>query len=443
MAKEVSNANTTGGEVIPQGRRHELDVLTTLIVFGLMFFHTASIFFGHQLITNRMQSALTTIVASLVVSLEFIWIMPVMMLVAGIAAWHSLERRTPKRFIRERFLRLGVPFLTGLGIVNPPQVYYYLRANAGLSAGFISFLPRYWNIRFSLLSFPYFLESAGSEEAFSVIHLWFLIFLLVYTLLLLPLFLYMQRPTGKHLATRISGFLSRRFAVFLWAIPITLLEAFLGAIWPSGWNRWIWPLIILFGYLSAGDQRLTAALVRHRILALVIGLVGFSVFFMGTGILSGIGIDPWAGREGPAVILRLFKGIASWCLTVAVVGIATRIGQRAAETRPTPGQPTFWSRLAAYGREAQLPYYVLHQTPIIAIGYYVVGWNWPALAKFWIIYLGSLTITLLVYELLVRRIGVLRLLFGMKPKGQGRPHEPFGQPHVFAPGEAAGHDDQN
>jgi len=424
MAKEISNANTTGGELIRRARRHGLDVLTTLIVFGLMFFHTASIFSGHQLITNRMQSGLTTIAASLVVSLEFIWIMPVMMLVAGIAAWHSLERRTPNRFLRERLLRLGVPFLTGLVIVNPPQVYYYLRANAGLPVGFVSFLPRYWNIRFSLLSFPYFLESAGSDEAFSVIHLWFLIFLLVYTLLLLPLFLYMQRSTGKHLATRISGFLSRRFAVFLWAIPIALLEAFLGAIWPSGWNRWIWPFIILFGYLSAADAGLTAALVRHRILALVIGLLGFSVFFMGTGILSGAGIDPWAGREGPAVVLRFFKGISSWCLTVAVVGIATRIGQRKAETDRTPGRSTFWSRLAAYGREAQLPYYVLHQTPIIAIGYYVVGWNWPAVAKFWIIYLGSLAITLLVYELLVRRIGIMRVLFGMKPRGRGRPQLP-------------------
>ncbi len=424
MAKEISNANTTGGELIRRARRHGLDVLTTLIVFGLMFFHTASIFSGHQLITNRMQSGLTTIAASLVVSLEFIWIMPVMMLVAGIAAWHSLERRTPNRFLRERLLRLGVPFLTGLVIVNPPQVYYYLRANAGLPVGFVSFLPRYWNIRFSLLSFPYFLESAGSDEAFSVIHLWFLIFLLVYTLLLLPLFLYMQRSTGKHLATRISGFLSRRFAVFLWAIPIALLEAFLGAIWPSGWNRWIWPFIILFGYLSAADAGLTAALVRHRILALVIGLLGFSVFFMGTGILSGAGIDPWAGREGPAVVLRFFKGISSWCLTVAVVGIATRIGQRKVETDRTPGRSTFWSRLAAYGREAQLPYYVLHQTPIIAIGYYVVGWNWPAVAKFWIIYLGSLAITLLVYELLVRRIGIMRVLFGMKPRGRGRPQLP-------------------
>jgi len=402
-------------------RRHELDVLTTLIVFGLVFFHTASIFSGHQLITNKMQSELTTILASLVVASEFIWIMPVMMLVAGIAAWHSMQRRTAKKFLRERLLRLGVPFLTGLVLVNPPQVYYYLRANTGLSTGFLSFLPQYWNIRFSLLSFPYFLEPAGAEDTFSVIHLWFLIFLLVYTLLLLPLFLYMKRPTGKRLANSVSGFLSRRFAVFLWAIPIALLEAFLGAIWPSGWNRWIWPFIILFGYLSAGDARLTAALVRHRILALVTGLVGFLVFFMGTGMLSGLGIDPWTGHEGPAIILRLIKGSASWCLTVAVVGIATRIGQRrAAETNRTPIHPTLWSRLAAYGRQAQLPYYVLHQTPIIAIGYYVVGRNWPVLVKFWIICLGSLTITLLVYELLVRRIGVLRLLFGMRGKGQDR-----------------------
>jgi len=420
MSEEKTDTNKTGSEIIRIPRRRELDVLTTLIVFGLMFFHTVSIFSGHQLVTNKKQSELTTILASLVVSSEFIWIMPVMMLVAGIAAWHSLERRTPTKFLRERLLRLGVPFLTGLVLVNPPQVYYYLRANTGLSTGFISFLPKYWNIRFSLLSFPYFLEPAGSEETFSVIHLWFLIFLLVYTLLLLPLYLYMKKTPGRWLARRVSGFLSRRFAVFLWAVPIALLEAFLGAIWPSGWNRWIWSFILLFGYLSAGDDRLKAAIVRHRIPALVIGLVGIFAFFLGTGMLTGLGIDPWSGREGPAVILRLVKGSTSWCLTLAVVGIATRIGQRTTDTRSTPTRPLFWSRLAAYGREAQLPYYVLHQTPIIAIGYYVVGRNWPAAVKFWIIFLGSLTATLLVYELLVRRIGVLRVLFGMRHKGQGR-----------------------
>ena len=418
MSEEKFDPNKPGGELAGTRRRAELDVLTTLIVFGLMFFHTASIFSGHQLISNKVQSEFTTILASLVVSSEFIWIMPVMMLVAGMAAWHSLGRRTWKEFLRERLLRLGVPFLTGLLLVNPPQVYYYLKANAGLSTGFLSFLPRYWNIRFSLLSFPYFLEPAGPEDAFSVIHLWFLIFLLVYTLLLLPLFLYMRRLPGRHLATRLSGFLSRRFALFLWALPIAALEAFVGAIWPSGWCRWIWPFIILFGYLSAGDERLTSAIVGHRVLALVIGLVGFFAFFAGTGLLSGLGMDPWSAREGPAIILRFIKGIAGWCLTMAVVGITTRIGQRIAEVRTQPGRSTFWSRLAAYGREAQLPYYVLHQTPIIVIGYYVVGRDWPVPAKFCIIFLGSLAATLAVYELLVRRIGVLRLLFGMRSRAR-------------------------
>ena len=108
MSQEKFDSKETGGEVIGTQRRRELDVLTTLIVFGLGFFHTASIFSGHQLIANKMQNELTTIVASLVVASEFIWIMPVMMLVAGIAAWHSLERRTPTRFLRERLLRLGL-----------------------------------------------------------------------------------------------------------------------------------------------------------------------------------------------------------------------------------------------------------------------------------------------------------------------------------------------
>lgn len=158
MSGEKVNSNKLNRESAGKTRRKELDVLTSIIVFGLLFFHTASIFSGQQLITNKSQGELTTLIASLVVSFEYIWIMPVMMCVAGIAAWYSLNRRTPGQFLRERLLRLGLPFLTGLVLVNPPQIYYYLKANAGLTSGFLSFYSRYWNIKFSLRSFPYFLQ---------------------------------------------------------------------------------------------------------------------------------------------------------------------------------------------------------------------------------------------------------------------------------------------
>jgi len=113
---------------------------------------------------------------------------------------------------------------------------------------------------------------------------------------------------------------------------------------------------------------------------------------------------------------------------VGFVGLATHLGQRGPRARregavegtasdPQPqaaGQPTFWTRVAAYGREAQLPYYVLHQLPIIVIGFYVVQWNMAPLWKLLIISLPSLALTLLVYEFVVRRTIVTRFLFGLR-----------------------------
>jgi hypothetical protein len=63
--------------------------------------------------------------------------------------------------------------------------------------------------------------------------------LLVYTLLLLPLFLYLRGPSGGCVVEWAAGSFSRRYAIFLWGIPTALLEATVGAIWPSGWCRWI------------------------------------------------------------------------------------------------------------------------------------------------------------------------------------------------------------
>ena len=429
MAETTAVPTEAASQAARSERRPEMDVLTTLIVGGLMFFHTASIFSGQQLVVNKAQSGLTGFLAGLVVLFEFLWIMPALMFVAGIAIWYSLRRRTASEFVRERLLRLGVPFLTGLVLLNPPQVYYYLlqRTNGPLS--FWQFYPRYWNIKFSLLSFPYFLEAAGPEQTFGVGYLWFLIYLLVYTLLLLPLFLYLRTPAGERLVERAAGFFSRGLAIFLLAIPIALLEAIFAASWQSGWNRWIWPFIILYGYLFAADPRLTQALVRHRTLALVLGLVGFLVVFLGFGMLMGMQIDAFTNPGGPAMIVRLVKGTSAWLLVVGFVGLATHLGQRGPRARPgvaaaegapsgTPheaaGQPTFWARLAAYGREAQLPYYVLHQLPIIVIGFYVVQWNMAPLWKLLIISLPSLALTLLVYEFVVRRTIVTRFLFGLR-----------------------------
>jgi glucan biosynthesis protein C len=74
------------------------------------------------------------------------------------------------------------------------------------------------------------------------------------------------------------------------------------------------------------------------------------------------------------------------------------------------------NRFLAYANEAVLPFYILHQTVIITIGYYVVQWNIDIALKYLIIASTSFIVIMAVYELLVRRFNVLRFLFGMKIK---------------------------
>jgi hypothetical protein len=74
--------------------------------------------------------------------------------------------------------------------------------------------------------------------------------------------------------------------------------------------------------------------------------------------------------------------------------------------------------LIAYGNEAVLPFYLFHQTVILAVGFFVIGWNLGILPKLLIVSAISFPLTLGLYELLVRRFSTIRFFFGMKPKGK-------------------------
>jgi surface polysaccharide O-acyltransferase-like enzyme len=67
-----------------------------------------------------------------------------------------------------------------------------------------------------------------------------------------------------------------------------------------------------------------------------------------------------------------------------------------------------------------LPFYVLHETVIVAIAYFVLAWPVGGGIHFCLIALGSLAATLLLYDLGVRRAPVTRFLFGLKPRADRR-----------------------
>ncbi len=72
------------------------------------------------------------------------------------------------------------------------------------------------------------------------------------------------------------------------------------------------------------------------------------------------------------------------------------------------------NRWLEYGKEAILPFFMLHQPVIMVIAYYMVQWNAGIPLKLLTVLLSSFVVTLGFYDLLIRRVGLLRRLSGMK-----------------------------
>jgi len=116
---------------------------------------------------------------------------------------------------------------------------------------------------------------------------------------------------------------------------------------------------------------------------------------------------------------RLLKGVDGWLWVVAIVGLAgSRTQRRRSSPAPTaPGRPALADllrRLGAYANDAVLPFYVLHETVIVVVAYFVLAWPVGAGAQYCVIALISLAATLLLYDLGVRRSPPTRFLFGLK-----------------------------
>ena len=84
------------------------------------------------------------------------------------------------------------------------------------------------------------------------------------------------------------------------------------------------------------------------------------------------------------------------------------------------------NKFLTHANEAVLPFYILHQTVIISIGFYIVQWDTRVGLKYLVISVTSFIAIMLIYELIVRRINPLRFLFGMRAnKKQSAVFEPY------------------
>jgi glucan biosynthesis protein C len=397
-------------------RRGELDLLRALVVVGLVFFHTAVIFGAGEF---PVKAGPENRVATVLLAFGATWGMPLLFVISGMGVWYSLRSRKPTAFARERLRRLLLPLLVGLLTLVPLQVYLGLR-RAGGTSSYADFYARFWDVRPSL-DFP-FLVTAAPGGVFETGHLWFLVCLLAFSLVLLPGFAFLLRPAGTRLIERLAGFLARPGAVFLLALPLAAVETLLGSnVGHAAWNHGSYALFLAYGFLVAADARIGEAFQRQWRSAMALGMVLFVAAGAGYAAAGARG-DPFTEMDPLSMAFRLLKSADGWLWVVAILGLArSRIARRPGSPAPTaPDHASTARRLGAYANDAVLPFYVLHETIIVVIAYSVLAWPIGTGAQYLVISLTSLAATLLVYDLGVRRTRITRFLFGLKPIGRPR-----------------------
>jgi len=322
------------------------------------------------------------------------WMMPLFFLLSGMSSYYALTYQSVAKYIRSRARRLVVPLVFGTFVVIAPlQVYLERLSHRQFTGSFLEFYPRYFDGWYGF----------GGNFAWMGIHLWYLEVLFVFSLIMMPVFAYLRAETTRKFISRTTLFFKKSGVIFLLAVPIAVMEyianlptvshTILGTKAFGGWS--ILPYLVFFtlGYIIASDLKFGPLIEKQRIAALITGVcitaIGFFLFE------SGYPLPGW--------LLALLRSLNAWAWLIAICGFGSR-------------HLNFSDRFLRYANEAVLPFYILHQTVILVIGFYIVQLNMTIPAKFLIITISSFVTIVALYDLLIKRINVLRFVFGMKFK---------------------------
>lgn len=359
-------------------RRYDLDWLRVLGVLLLVPFHVALIFVLEPHAIMYIKDVVNSRVLDTAAGFVYLWHMPLLFIISGSATYYALGYRSAGTYIRERILRLLVPFLFGVLTYIPLTTYIRRRNSISLRDHYIGF----FNFDFNHLD--------GYNGTFTPAHLWFILFLFVFSLVALPLFLALRTEKGKGALQTLGRLNQVPASLIVWGIPLALAAA-LNLLGDK--NPLYYFLVFFYGYLLASDARLQKSIDRLTWFALAYGI--FEAAFR-------LVVPQWRYAEWTWqwVTLGLMFEMGRWMLTLAALGLGYKFLNRT-------------NKVLRYASEAAMPFYLLHMTFSVLTGYFVIQLDAPVAAKYPLIVLIATALTLLAYEL-VRRWNVTRWLFGMK-----------------------------
>lgn len=374
-------------------RRHDIDALR-VIAFGLLILYHCGMFYVADWGWHVKSEYLSVWLQE---PMRFVnqWRMSLLFVISGLAVSFVWDRYTPGQLSRRRLWRLGLPLIFGMVVVVVPQPYFEALNKGIIEPGFFKFWYQY-------LTFHDFPGEAWGGENFATWtwnHLWYLPYVLCYTLLLAAIGAVARRPLLA-LQQRIQR-LSGPGILLLPIVPLMLYANFVFPSFPyidhglfnDFYAHALYGTLFLFGFLIGKDPQIWTVVSRLRKHWLVIGLVSYALLRSQ---------DLWVDENTDGLLEQisfLVLYVNRWVWILVLLSWAHIFLNR----------PARW---LTYASGAVFPWYVLHQSITISAGYLLSQYKLGPVVEPILVVAATILGCALLYELVIRRIRWLRPLFG-------------------------------
>ncbi|WP_409266449.1 acyltransferase family protein [Massilia sp. BHUDP2] len=400
----------------PATRLYFLDWVRILAFFVLIVYHVGMYYVSWDW---HVKSPFAGTGPEAFMKLSSPWRLSLLFFVAGVGASLMLRKLGSASFVRRRSLRLLVPLVFGMLVIVPPQPYFEVVEKLGYADGYGAFMGLY------LQAYDGFCrEDCLSLPTWN--HLWFVAYLWIYTVLLGGLAAVLGNRFDRiaaHAGALLHGWKLIALPAALLALArINLVEHFPTnhAVVGDWYNHAMSFLCFLFGALVA---RVPGFWTRPGLLRWqALGIAAFGWAALATWSAAYELLAPQA-RETLRPLMYALYAVLAWSAIMAACGFAARHLDRDGPAR-------------RYLNEAVFPVYILHQTLIVVLAHGMQPLRIaPGLEAILLIVL-TLTLSFGAFEL-IRRVRLLRPLFGLAPRSLGNAPAAVPVPAQPAPAQAA------
>ncbi|SRR5579871_735772 len=345
-------------------RRYDIDWLRVIAIGLLLIYHTSIGFQPWGIMIGFITNNKSWDSLWFPMTMLNVWRIPLLFFVSGMGVYFAIQNRNWKQLITERARRIFIPFVFGVFLIAPISTY---------------FLQLYYHQQLNY--------NAGPA------HLWFLGNIFIYVILLSPLFFYLKKNEEGKMVNWIKKLFGNPFALLVvmasFILESILVDPVLYELYALTWHGFFLGLIAFFFgfvFVLSGTSFWNMILKwRWLFLAIAVLLYTFRLLHF----------------QMPQSNVQLV--IESNCWIFSVFGFGHRYLNHS-------------NKALTYLSQAAYPVYILHMVFLFLASLFIFPLDIEVHLKFILVLAFTVTGCFIFYEFIIRRIRIVKPLFGLKMK---------------------------